>query len=89
MTTVKQLIDSLRNLPEDANIVMAKDAEGNGFIQNCDAALMYIHDDDKNEYQVDSVFSMEEYEADQLSEEEWDEEYERPPAPIPVVVLWP
>jgi len=70
--TVKELIEELKDMPQDAEIIMQKDAEGNGYspLSVVDLDAIYV---------PDSTWSGDVYSLDWtagdccLDEEEWEE----------------
>lgn len=72
---VKELIEQLKKLPQEAEVVMAKDAEGNSFSP-------YANHSDQYHYIPNSTWSGELWGGE-------DEEDEKPDNAVKCVVLWP
>jgi hypothetical protein len=75
--TVKELIEMLKDLPQDHQVIMSKDSEGNGFSPMAESfsRLMYV---------PDSTWS-----GEVLSEEDHKEYENEGPFVENCVVLWP
>lgn len=83
--TVKELKKELENLPDNMEVILQKDAEGNGYspLSGVDAAVVYIPDSTWS----GDVYSVEEWSADDagMNEDEWTEIKTKPRS----VVLFP
>lgn len=81
---VKELKEALESLPDDMEVILQKDSEGNGYspLSGADANAIYI---------ADSTYSGEVYDADWsaddccMDQEDWEEMQARPRA----LVLFP
>jgi hypothetical protein len=76
---IRELIAELQELPEELDVIVAKDAEGNGYspLENLSERL----------YKPDSPYSGSLIDEDQ--EDEFDDEEEDEGSVIKSVVLWP
>lgn len=54
---VKQLIAELKKLPQDAEVIMSRDAEGNGFSPLDGFDIGTIHPDEVGQHRIDAFFS--------------------------------
>ena len=78
--TVKELIELLKDMPQDSTIYISRDQEGNGFhaLNNCDTGKIQEQD-----WCLDSYYSDQHSDGDCcLGPSERDKM-------IPIVVLWP
>ena len=75
--TVKELKESIKDLPDEMEVILQKDAEGNGYspLSSIDADCVYIA---ANSYQGD--FYSTEWTADDccMSNEEWEDMRKHP-----------
>ena len=82
--TVKELKEAISNLPDEMEVVLQKDAEGNGYspLAGADSDAVYIPDSTWS----GEVYSME-WTADDacMSDDEWKEIKSKPRA----LILWP
>lgn len=81
---VKELKEAIANLPDDMEVILQKDSEGNGYspLSGADADCIYVADSTWR----GSVYSMEFSAEDNcMEEEEWEELKAGPKA----LVLWP
>lgn len=80
--TVKELKKELENLPDDMEVILQKDSEGNGYspLSGVDAAVVYVPDSTWS----GDVYSVEEWSADDacMDEDEWAEIKTKPRAAV-------
>jgi hypothetical protein len=83
----KQLIESINKLPDDIEILSAKDDEGNGFNWVGDVSIGYIHKSEINDYNVEMVMSPEDLED---YKDEWgiDDDENIEDEYVKVAVIW-
>lgn len=82
MTTVGELADYLSTLPRDQRVLLAEDAEGNGYSFLAEASETTVHE----KYRPDAISpTQEEYDAMDAA----DQEDYGPPGDIRTVTLWP
>lgn len=81
--TVRDLRESLAELPDDMLVVMSKDAEGNGYSPLAEVA--------QSMYLADSTWSGETYPTpeDIADDDQYGEDDEAPDDAVRVVALWP
>lgn len=77
--TVAKLREILAKLPDDAIVVMSKDAEGNNFSPFCEVG----NDEASDWYRAESSWS------GYLRDEEYDPDEDGPDGAVSCVVLWP
>lgn len=55
---VKELIEELAGLPQDAEVLLSRDSEGNGFSPWCgDHSIGCIHKEDVGRYSIDEFYT--------------------------------
>lgn len=81
---VSELIKKLEDLPQDSDVLLAIDPEGNGFHKMRGAYPGLYDPEDVYEGALDPEWSA--YDAGYDSEEEWEE---RKAEMTPCIVLWP
>lgn len=79
---VKDLIETLQQLPQGAEVYLSRDAEGNGYAALANFDLPYIRKDDVQYGRLDEMYWDEDLEEDGWTQEEI-ADLET------VVVLWP
>ena len=82
LAELRAQLDAL-NLPDDTPVILAKDAEGNGFSPLVEA--------DPGMYAADTTWSGEHYltEEQRLAKEQPDDWFQAPDDAVPAVFLWP
>ncbi|MFF1709273.1 hypothetical protein [Streptomyces sp. NPDC058268] len=83
LAELRTQLRTLEHLPESTLVVLAKDAEGNGFSPLCEA--------EPGMYLADTTYSGEHYltEEQRQAEDEPDEYSQAPDGAVPAVFLWP
>ena len=80
LAELRAQLDAL-NLPDDTPVILARDAEGNGYSP--------IHSVDDLLYDTESPYSGQMYATAEMRAAEPDEWDEAPDSAIPAVFLWP
>lgn len=77
----QQLIEEISKLPDDIEILSAKDDEGNGYRWISEISVEYVHKSELNDYEVEMVTTEEDLQDD-YTEEEVAENFSK------VAVIW-
>lgn len=65
----QQLIEEINKLPDDVDILSAKDDEGNGYRWISGISLEYIDKSEANDWEIEMVLTQEDIEDDYTPEE--------------------